>query len=317
MKIELLIEESVKGSENQLNRIEIRDLSAAEQTVKELQVRGLVVDRHENPQQWNEFVQKLRQLFLPFTIVELDGYSEVKLEELAGHAGLIRVYAPQDESSIAKGFQLADAYRKQMHQGFLRKYADLRAGIMEAYLQALKIKDLPTYQHTLRLEILAEEFVEYLGLDQSQAAILRAAALMHDVGKIGILDTVLNKPSRLTGPEYEIIKTHVVLSCQLLEQFPDLQVIIPTVRHHHERFDGTGYPDQLRGRSIPYLARILTILDNFDSLTSARIYKGKRFLSEALRMMKEASGHFDPELLNSFQEFIMQSETVAILFKTS
>ena len=145
--------------------------------------------------------------------------------------------------------------------------------------------------------------VTALGMNEDMIEIIRQAALLHDVGKIGIPEYVLNKPGRLTDEEYEIIKGHVEASIDIIRHLPSLDYVIPAVIGHHERYDGKGYPRRIAGEDIPLTARILCIADSFDAMTSRRCYK-KAFSLEVARekLLLDAGKQFDPELAYKFVE---------------
>ena len=134
---------------------------------------------------------------------------------------------------------------------------------------------------------------------------LHFAALLHDVGKIGITEVILNKPSRLTDGEYEIMKKHVEEGVKILVNVPFLEEATRMVKYHHEKYDGTGYPDRLKGQEIPIGARILTITDSYDAMISERIYKKNKTVEEAISELKRCSGtQFDPAILDVFLEVL-------------
>ena len=135
------------------------------------------------------------------------------------------------------------------------------------------------------------------------------AGLLHDIGKIGIPDAILTKDSKLDDNEYSQIKEHPVIGAHILGDAEVFKDIIPIVKHHHERYDGHGYPSQLSGEDIPYMARILTIADCFDAMTARRPYKKPLSVSYAVSELKKNSGtQFDPELVNVFIRLINEGK---------
>jgi HD-GYP domain-containing protein (c-di-GMP phosphodiesterase class II) len=138
-------------------------------------------------------------------------------------------------------------------------------------------------------------------LPKQDISALIAGAFLHDVGKIGISDRILQKAGKLTNEEFEVMKTHVVLGVEIVEDNPWLAGAAMTIRYHHERFDGTGYPEGLRGDSIPLNARLFAVVDVFDALTSERPYKRPLALNAALAIIECESGrHFDPTIVAVF-----------------
>ena len=134
---------------------------------------------------------------------------------------------------------------------------------------------------------------------------LKKSAPMHDVGKIGIPDAILQKKGKLTDEEYEVIKGHVEASIGIIRHLPSLDYVIPAVIGHHERYDGKGYPRRIAGEDIPLTARILCVADSFDAMTSRRCYKAGMPLERVLKILREEEGHqFDPKLARTFEELI-------------
>ena len=151
----------------------------------------------------------------------------------------------------------------------------------------------------------ATSLASEMGLDEEFVEIIRQAALMHDVGKIGIPEQILSKPGRLTEEEYEIMKGHVESSIEIIRHLPSLNYVIPAVIGHHERYDGKGYPRRIAGEDIPLSARILGISDAFDAMISKRCYKQAQPLEKVLGILREEAGkQFDPNLVPIFIQAI-------------
>ena len=124
--------------------------------------------------------------------------------------------------------------------------------------------------------------------------------MLHDIGKIGISDTILHKPDKLTDDEWKIMRVHPDIGARIVEGIPFLNDAVPLIRHHHERWDGSGYPAGLKGREIPTQARIFAVADVFDALTSRRRYREKSTPDEALQFMKDNAGVlFDPDIIDT------------------
>jgi len=139
------------------------------------------------------------------------------------------------------------------------------------------------------------------GLPESELKILEWAAVLHDVGKIGVPDAVLCKPGPLTRDEYTFIKVHSERGCEILKHIERFRPMIPVVRHHHERFAGGGYPRGIAGAEIPLSSRIIAIADTYDAMTSSRAYRAGRGHDEALAEIRRVSGtQLDPELVAAF-----------------
>jgi len=177
----------------------------------------------------------------------------------------------------------------------------LRTSLICSFNQLLDLKDLNTGVHSTRLAEWALHVAGELGLDESCLADIEVAALLHDIGKIGIPDAILNKPARLTEEEYELMKKHPEYGWVVLHQIPGLERASLLILHHHESFDGKGYPGGLKGEEIPIGSRIVSVIDAFDAMVSTRPYRDGLPFEEAERRLLEASGtQFDPDILEHF-----------------
>ncbi|MDP2279231.1 MAG: HD-GYP domain-containing protein [Nitrospirota bacterium] len=140
-----------------------------------------------------------------------------------------------------------------------------------------------------------------MGLSERKIEDIRIAALLHDIGKIGTYDIVLDKPGKLTDEELALVKMHPAKGEEILRPIKQLQYILPIIRYHHERMDGSGYPDRLKGDEIPLLAKILCAADSFDSMTADRPYRPSPGKEHAIAELKRCSGtQFDPEVVEAF-----------------
>lgn len=175
--------------------------------------------------------------------------------------------------------------------------------MIRAFATAIDAKDQVTHGHIQRVQIYALMLARALGVtDEKELKALEAAALLHDLGKIGIPDQILNKPGRLTPAEYDEMKQHVVIGTDILANIEFPYPVVPIVRHHHENWDGQGYPDGLRGAAIPIGARILAVVDCFDALTSDRPYRSRMSVADAFKIIMERRGTmYDPEVVDTFR----------------
>ena len=174
---------------------------------------------------------------------------------------------------------------------------------VEALAAAVDAKDPYTRGHSQRVSAYAAAVAEALGLSAAEIARVRLAGLLHDVGKIGVPDAILTKPGRLTAEEFAIIQQHPTIGEHMLAGVPFLREILPAVRHHHERWDGRGYPDGLAELALPRDAAILAVADSFDAMTSSRTYRAALPASEARRRVREGSGtQFDPRAVAAFEQ---------------
>lgn len=166
-------------------------------------------------------------------------------------------------------------------------------------------RDNYTKEHSERVAAYCELFADHLKLDEDSKKTLILASNFHDVGKIGVSDIVLLKPDKLTDEEYSHIKLHPVIGENILSASEVFKDILPIVRHHHEKFNGDGYPDKLKGEKIPYLARVLAVVDTFDAITSNRVYRKKSNIQEAIEeLVYSKATQLDPSLVDSFVELV-------------
>lgn len=181
---------------------------------------------------------------------------------------------------------------------------------LASLISALDARDRETEGHSLRVSAMATKLGEALGFTHQQLKVLERGSLLHDIGKIGISDTILHKPGPLNEEEWKTMKLHPDIGAKIVEGIPFLQDTIPLIRHHQERWDGTGYPSGLAGESIPILARMFSIVDAFDALTSNRPYREKISIAEALQYLNEQSGIlFDPAIVPVFEKLVTTDET--------
>lgn len=190
---------------------------------------------------------------------------------------------------------------------------DHAESVVLSLARAVEAKDHTTGDHCDRLMRLSQEFGKHLGLEDKDIRTLERASILHDVGKIGIPDSILLKPGKLTADEWEIMRQHPVYGEEICHPLRSLSDVCPIVRYHHERFNGTGYPDGLVGESIPYLARVFQIIDAFDAMTTERPYKPKFSIEKTIDTLRDetSKGHWDPELIAKFVEFIEKKQDAA------
>jgi|RhiMetStandDraft_4_1073278.scaffolds.fasta_scaffold19400_1 diguanylate cyclase (GGDEF)-like protein/putative nucleotidyltransferase with HDIG domain len=191
--------------------------------------------------------------------------------------------------------------RLQSKTNEIEALSQLHLATAEALATAIDAKDQTTHCHVRRVQIYAAGMGEVFGLDADEIAALKAGALLHDVGKLAVPPHILNKPGPLTHAEFEKMKIHTVVGAQILGRVDFPYPVIPIVRHHHEQWDGRGYPDRLRGEQIPITARIISVVDCFDSIREDRPFRRGMTLDEATALLRRGAGiHFDPVVVEQF-----------------
>jgi putative nucleotidyltransferase with HDIG domain len=178
-----------------------------------------------------------------------------------------------------------------------------------AFVETIEARDPYTKQHSARVTQYSMSLAKALGCSQEDIEILNVSGNLHDIGKIGIPDTILLKPGRLTASEYEVIKRHPDIGSSIIRHFAMWSREEQIIRHHHERWDGNGYPSGLRGEEIPFLSRILAVADVYDSLTSDRSYRKRLDDEIAVQIIKENAGtQFDEKIVRTFLMLYKQGE---------
>jgi putative nucleotidyltransferase with HDIG domain len=234
-------------------------------------------------------------------------YLSLKIEQFQGLQGRFpRIPDLKEHSSWAQ-FQMTRTNLiplecKQLYE--LPVFHELKqefAGIVIRLSTAMKARDEQLYRHSLRVQSLAISLASALNLPKGEVLRIGLAAFFHDIGKMGINNTILHKASGLTRQEFEIIKGHPGYGAKMLSRFEILRNVVPLVYHHHESWDGMGYPDGLYGEAIPLGARIVAIADAFEAMTSHRSYQHRRTSVQAMEELCESAGtQFDAQLVRLF-----------------
>src|SRR5580658_9465744 len=195
--------------------------------------------------------------------------------------------------------KLADEKKQvEIEKGNAENVANLHLRTIEALALAIEAKDLTSHQHLQRVRVFAVEVAMELGLPEDEIEALRAAALLHDIGKLAIPEHIINKPGRLTPEEFEKMKIHTVVGSEILQRVAFPYPVAPIVRSHHEHWDGSGYPDGLKGEQIPKGARVLAAVDCLDALSSHRQYRNGMSLDAAVENVASMSGSaFEPRIV--------------------
>jgi diguanylate cyclase (GGDEF)-like protein/putative nucleotidyltransferase with HDIG domain len=200
----------------------------------------------------------------------------------------------------------------QNEKRHVEEMAGLHLRTIEALALAIEAKDQTTHAHLRRVRVYAIELGKKMGLSQNELEALRAAAMLHDIGKLAVPEHIISKPGRLTPEEFEKMKIHPVVGAEILERVQFPYPVVPVVRSHHEKWDGSGYPDGLKGEEIPVGARILSAVDCLDSLATDRQYRPALPLHEAMERVAHLAGKsFDPKVVDLLQAHYKELEEIA------
>ena len=198
-------------------------------------------------------------------------------------------------------------YNQLLERQVLERTLELeesRLEVLERLARAAEFRDDDTGQHTRRVGLIARSIAEGAGVSRSEVDVIARAAPLHDVGKIGVPDQILLKPGKLTPEEYQLMQQHSSIGAEILAggRSSLIQMAADVARHHHERWDGSGYPEGLAGDSIPLAARVVALADVFDALAHTRPYRKAWALPEVLaEIYRQAGAHFDPRLVEAFR----------------
>jgi len=173
---------------------------------------------------------------------------------------------------------------------------------IQALAAAIEVKDRYTSGHTKRVGVYADALAQNLPLDEAEKEKIRLAGVLHDIGKIGVPDRILLKPGSLTGAEWDEMRLHTEAGFDIVSRVLGLEEIAEILRHHHERWDGSGYPRGLKGDAIPFASRVIAVADTFDAIVTDRPYRAALSPGEARSIIMKLSGtHFDPVVVTSFE----------------
>ncbi|MBA3243103.1 MAG: diguanylate cyclase [Acidobacteria bacterium] len=192
-----------------------------------------------------------------------------------------------------------------------RELAELHMSTIESLAIAIDAKDQTTHGHVRRTQLYAVELGKILDISASEIEALKAGALLHDIGKLAVPEYILNKPGKLTAAEFEKMKIHTVVGGDIIRRVNFPCPVEDIIRHHHEKWDGTGYPDSLKGEQIPLVARLLSVVDFYDSTRCDRPYRGGMQREDSLSQLRRLSGSsFDPQVVEKFVENIDYFDTL-------
>jgi diguanylate cyclase (GGDEF)-like protein/putative nucleotidyltransferase with HDIG domain len=207
--------------------------------------------------------------------------------------------------------------RLEAQKKHAEEIAALHLRTIEALSLAIEAKDHTTHDHLRRVQLYAVEIAKDLGLDEAQMNAIRAASMLHDIGKLAVPENILSKPGRLTPEEFEKMKIHPLVGAEILDRVQFPYPVVPIVRSHHEKWDGTGYPEGLKGEAIPVGARILSAVDCFDALASERPYRRAMSPEEAmLNLSGEKARSFDPRVVEVMEHRYRELEAMVNSMET-
>ncbi|MCO5385063.1 MAG: diguanylate cyclase [Desulfosporosinus sp.] len=200
---------------------------------------------------------------------------------------------------------------ERMYRNKLLESRSAKSSILSSLEQSLHEKHIETEEHTRRIEQMCSQIGKRMGLSQEELDEVALLSLLHDIGKIGIPEDILLKPDKLTTDEWEVMKTHSEIGYRIAVSTPDLAHVANEILSHHERYDGTGYPQGLKGKEIPKLSRLLAIVDSFDVMTHARQYKEAMTIESAVLEIKSCSGkQFDPDMVEQFLTILSEDSSI-------
>ncbi|MBD1853477.1 HD domain-containing phosphohydrolase [Leptolyngbya sp. FACHB-711] len=261
----------------------------------------------------------------------MDGYEvcrQLKQDEHTRLTPVIFVTALNDRRARLRGIEaggddflskpfdqleLSARVKSLIHQKRLNEDLDHAGKVLFSIARTIESRDPNTGDHCERLVQQGKAFGEFLRLPRNEVRDLSWGAYLHDIGKVGIPDAVLLKAGKLSDAEWEIMRQHVLIGEQICQPLQTMRGVTPIIRHHHERWDGSGYPDRLRGDEIPFLAQVFQLIDIYDALTHERPYKPAFSPQESLEiMMQETSkGWRNPDLMKRFADFVCSHAAAA------
>lgn len=229
----------------------------------------------------------------------------------------LRAWELGADDFITKPFQCLEVVARSRSLLRIKRLVDERdsaEAVVFAFARVVEAKSPYTHGHSERVAAYALTLAAQVNLPEEQWETLRKGALLHDIGKISVPDSILDKPGPLTPAEFEIMKQHTVQGARMVESLRSIQDAVPMIRWHHERFDGGGYPDGLCAPDIPPLVRILAVADVYDSLSSQRPYRGPIPHAHCLQILRRdaAGGGLDPELVEEFCVAMASGMTAAV-----
>ena len=238
-------------------------------------------------------------------IIMLTGFGDLENKIEALQAG-----ADEFLNKPYNSLELFTRLNSLLRMRYLNAQLDNAEDVLFSMARAIEAKDVYTQGHVERVSNLAVQLGAYIGLGEEEQDSLRKGGILHDIGKIGVPDNILNKNGPLTVEERLIIRMHPEQGARICEKLKSIRGAIPIIRHHHEKMDGSGYPDHLSGSDIPLLARILTIVDIYDALTTTRSYRKSLPHESAMELLWEETrkGWWDKEIVAQFSKMLSEQQ---------
>ena len=236
-------------------------------------------------------------------VIMLTGFGDLENKIEALQAG-----ADEFLNKPYNSLELFTRIKSLLRMKYFNEQLDNAEDVLFSMARAIEAKDVYTQGHVERVSNLAVELGAYLGLGEEEQDSLRKGGILHDIGKIGVPDNILNKNGPLTVEERMVIRMHPEQGARICEKLKSIRGAIPIIRHHHEKMDGSGYPDHLTGNEIPLLARILTIVDIYDALTTTRSYRKCLPHEMAMELLWEETnkGWWDKEIVAQFAKMLSE-----------
>ena len=251
-----------------------------------------------------QLVSQIQNLFLEIPIILVSKQITPDHMRLAIRAGSYDFLHEPFELHEIPSLIARNAEWKQITRiNILKKQSEILMKAIKSLIAAMEAKDEYTSGHSLRVVKYAMMLADKLDLSQEDRFFLQLSAALHDIGKIGMPDDILKKSASLKEIEFVHMKEHPVIGSKIVSEIDDLNEVASVIKHHHERYDGAGYPDGLKGEVIPLFSRILSIVDAYESLVSDRIYRKSIDMDDAVKILRHNAGtQFDPSLVDLFVE---------------
>lgn len=298
------------------NLVGVTDPVEAVERVKKEHFDLMILDFIMTPYHGDQVVEEIRKFDKDLYILLLTGHKDlappletIKRLDIQGYCEKSDKFDQLMlliESAI-KSIQQMREIRK-INNELSETYEELEKAyleIVETLRYAVEAKDVYTRGHSDRVSAYSVILGKKLGLPEDQIKTLKIGGLFHDIGKIGVPDSILLKESKLTDDEYSQIKNHPAIGAHILSSVSYFKDMLPIVKHHHERYDGFGYPGKLKGEDIPYLARIAAVADSFDAMTSRRSYRDSMPIDVVIAEIEKCKGsQFDPKIADAFLDVL-------------